>query len=629
MPRNFCGFVDLDDSTAPEIVATMTKRLNINDLYQSTHESLSKAHFGKLYSSHFPEPKSETFVRQLQNDYLITSFSHLIRLEDLGKKLDCDLSGISDQEIFLRCYLKWGKDMVFHLEGDWAFAIWNRAKEELFLARNPHGDGTLFFYHNSNKLYFSSLITGLVNVPGIPNEVDEEKLFMECLTVTGFKTKTVYKDIHFLKPGHFMTFSKGSLQSTQYWKPLETRQIRYTNDQEYFDAFHEEYDRAVRDRLKLTENWGFAISGGLDSAATAGVASRYFKERNETMEALCFVPNYKDTENPDPQIVAGDESPYAQATADLNGNMRLNLVTKEVPFWKYTEEYRDFFGTPPHVAGVLFTDALAEDAGRRRMPLVMIGQGGNQGLSFEGLPSHFNLKQYYTDLRHGLRQNLNTQELIRFFFKAMTSGTAKSLKSSKNERRKKLSKLIQRRTLLTDEFIAKVKGIDLLEEQFYTNEHKLLPGEFKLKKRLNPGTHCRHGLWNQIGVAYDVTFIDPTRDTKFLELVLSIPNHLFHRKNVEKFLFKESFKKMVPPKVVGYKKTGINLSDLTYRFQEDIGHLKSLIESKKQDPVFNEMINPEKLQRFCTELEGKSSISTSFTSELYSKSPSLFHSLLV
>ncbi|MFY0594470.1 asparagine synthase-related protein [Roseivirga sp.] len=630
MSRNFCGFVDFENQTKPEIVIQMAHKLNINGIYEPLYSRNHKAHMANLYSKSFSAPESTSFMEEISERFMLASFSQLIRLDDLGRKLDINLNlgAISDEEIILRSYLKWNKDIVHHLDGDWAFAIWDKFNQELFLARNPHGDGTLFYYADNNRVFFSSILTGLVNVTGIPNDLDKEKVFMETLTASGFESRTLYKNIHFLKPAHYLSVSRQGKQLNQYWNPLEKPKVNFKHDTEYFEAYFETFDRAVRDRLTGRKNFGFAISGGLDSAATIGIASKYLKKRNEIAHALCFVPTYKNVQEYDTLIKEGDEREFAQATADFNGNIHLDLVTKSEPFWSFMSKYTKDFGVPPHMTGVLFADILAESGHDKGMTHLMIGQGGNQSLTFEGTPSHSSLRQYQNDLSEGLKYNLNLQEFCVLLSKSIVASGKKVFDQASRTRQKRVRKIIDKMTLLSDEFIKSVNGYELFEEHLYGKKSRINEGEFKFRKKLKIGSHCRLGLWNQIGTRYDIVFIDPTRDKYLLELLTSFPNHIFNRKGEQKYLFKQAFKDKIPNKVINYQKKGINLSDLINRYQDDMDNLDALIKSKMNTPLYNELIDPKKLLNFQNALKSKRYDPETFVPELYQKGVSLFHALL-
>jgi len=560
--------------------------------------------------------------------YVIASFSLLICRDELIKKLGCnlDLSVTSDEELILRCYLKWGNEMVHQLHGDWAFAVWDNVKQSLFLARNQHADGTLFYYQAGSKFFFSSLLTGLVNIEGIPNKLDKEKFFIESLVISGYRSKTLYENIHFLRPGHQLTVSKNEVQLSQYWFPLEIPKVNFKHDQEYFEAFYETYNRAIQDRLSLSDQWGFALSGGLDSAATVGLASKYFKEKNEELRALCYVPSNNDFKKLNSKREYGDESEFAQVTADFNKNVNLEYVTKDDLFWEGMIDYKRDFGVPPNIHNVWFADAIAEGAKGRGMDMVMMAQGGNQGLSFKGVPSHVSLSQYQSDLRNGL--NLNTLEFIKYSLKSTYSSGKKRVKNSPKIKKKKILNTLNNLTFLSQEFINDVNGYDLLEAHYYGVDKCLTEGEFKFRRQLKPGSHCRLGLWNQIATRYDIAYVDPTRDVRLLELVSSFPNHIFYRKEEPKFLYKQSFKEVVSPKVMYNRRSGMSLSDIPHQLKNDLARFNTLIEDKQNDAVFQEMVDGKKIKALYKTIEEETSFSEVFIDELRKKSSSLFQALL-
>ncbi|MEL7145841.1 MAG: asparagine synthase-related protein [Bacteroidota bacterium] len=631
MSRNFCGIVNLNGDVNPSSIEQMAEKLNINNLYSIGLDISSQCRFASLTSSTVPRRKSCSWMPALRKRYQIVSFSMLVRLEDLEKKLGgtLDLTQLSEEDIILLCYAKWNKDLVKHLEGDWACAIWDFEKQELFLARNPHGDATIFYHQKGNTFYFSSLLTGLVGIDGINNVVDKEKLFMECFTASAFETRTFYKEIYFLKPAHFMVFSTKGIRSVQYWKPYELPKTILADDREYIEAYIECYGKAVNDRLKRSENWGFSMSGGLDSAATMAIVAKYFAKRNETAEVLTFVPTYPEQNAHQSDIRHGDESELVREIAALNGHINLHLVSKFDPFWGFMVRYTKELGGPPHMTGVLFADILAEAAREKQMSHVMIAQGGNQGLSFEGVASHTDIGQFYEDLKYGLSSRLSPVSIIGYFIKAIISSGKKSYRKFTAPNKKRIAELISDKTLLSEEFIRSVNGYDLMETHLFGSDDNLSEGERKFRKKIKIGKHCRLGLWNQLGTRYDVQFVDPTRDKRFLELIITFPNHIFNRKGVRKYLFREAFKGQVPENVLHFKKQGINLSELGVRYQRDMNHFESLLDAKRDDPLFNEVIDQTKLVHFCKAIKECSEFSSAEVSQIYDQGATLFQVLLI
>lgn len=324
----------------------------------------------------------------------------------------------------------------------------------------------------------------------------------------------------------------------------------------------------------------------------------------------------------------GDERYMAQETADFSGNINLSPITKKFPFWSFLIDYTQDVGTPPHMLSIIFSTIVAEAARAKNLTFVMNGQGGNQGLSFEGVSSHASLSQYRSDLRYCLGDRLSTTEFAKSLIKATYGSGRKRLKTWSGSDQKAVMKIANERTWLSHDFVKNVNGYDLLKEHYFGTD-KQIEGEFKLRKQLKPGKHCRLGLWNQIGTRHDIIFIDPTRDKRFLELLVSFPNHIFNRKGDSKFLFKQAFKGNVSPKVMDYKKQGRNLADLINRYQDDLKHMDSLLKLKENDELFNEMIDPKKLRTFYEAFEGEVGYSNAKIIELTYKSTSLLQALLL
>ena len=75
---------------------------------------------------------------------------------------------ITDGDLILHAYLRWGEDCVHHLIGDWAFAVWDPCKRKLFIARDHHGISGIYYYHNQRFFAFASCIKGLLALPDVP-----------------------------------------------------------------------------------------------------------------------------------------------------------------------------------------------------------------------------------------------------------------------------------------------------------------------------------------------------------------------------------------------------------------------------------------------------------------------------
>ncbi|HEX6002367.1 MAG TPA: hypothetical protein VFZ14_00040, partial [Burkholderiales bacterium] len=112
----------------------------------------------------------------------------------------------SDTEVLLRAYQHWREDVVEHLRGMFAFAVWDAAEERLFLARDRFGEKPLFLSQHGEDLFFASEIKALLRVPGIKPGVDLEAVwdYLAYRYVPG--PRTLFAGIRKLMPGTVATW---------------------------------------------------------------------------------------------------------------------------------------------------------------------------------------------------------------------------------------------------------------------------------------------------------------------------------------------------------------------------------------------------------------------------------------
>jgi len=183
----------------------------------------------------------------------------------------------SDTEVLLKSYIHFGKDVVNHLNGIFAFAIWNTKTNELFLARDHFGVKPLFYTIQNGAIIFASEIKALFQYPGIKKVLDKQGI-SELFGIGPAHTPgtTIFKEIYELKPAHFAVFNKDGLKTKRYWK-LETKPHT-----ENLEETSEHLESLLRDSItrQLVSDMPLCtfLSGGLDSSIITKFASDYCKE---------------------------------------------------------------------------------------------------------------------------------------------------------------------------------------------------------------------------------------------------------------------------------------------------------------------------------------------------------------
>lgn len=215
---------------------------------------------------------------------------------------------ITDSALILAAYEKWGEECPVKLIGDFAFAIWDRNKDQLFCARDPMGVKGFYYYHSSDTFVFASEIDPIVCLQEVPRKLNEVKVADFLVPSFEDKISTYYQHVVRLAPAHCLTVRAHSIQSWLYWNWDPVRELKLQSDQDYRDAFLELFTEAVRCRLRSVLPVGSTLSGGLDSSSIACIASRLLAVDGKRLHTFSAI--FPSIAQEDPRI---DERPYMEA----------------------------------------------------------------------------------------------------------------------------------------------------------------------------------------------------------------------------------------------------------------------------------------------------------------------------
>ena len=243
--------------------------------------------------SHGKQP----IVRMLEGvEYVIVYNGEIYNTEELLPELiraGYHFETTTDTEVILYAYIHYGIDFVSRLNGIFAFGIWDGGKEQLLLYRDPVGVKPLFYTVNNDTLVFASEIKALYEYPGIRPEIDRNSL-QEIFGVGPARTpgNGVFRGIHEVKPGHYMSYSRSGLNARQYWE-LESHEHR--------DSYEETVEKvaflvqdAIRRQMVSDVPICSFLSGGIDSSIVTAVASDYLTSQGAQLNTFSF--DFKDND---------------------------------------------------------------------------------------------------------------------------------------------------------------------------------------------------------------------------------------------------------------------------------------------------------------------------------------------
>ncbi len=184
----------------------------------------------------------------------------------------------SDTEVILHLFEEEGPDCVARMNGQFALAVWDAKRKELFLARDRVGIRPLYYTMLGKTLIFGSEIKSIFVDKRVRRQIDPiamDQIFTFWTTLT---PRTVFENVYELPPGHYMTVSNGTITFKEYWNiPLCPREEQLDlSPQEIRGRVQELLHDAIRLRLRADVPVGCYLSGGLDSSGvTASVVKNF------------------------------------------------------------------------------------------------------------------------------------------------------------------------------------------------------------------------------------------------------------------------------------------------------------------------------------------------------------------
>ncbi len=279
----------------------------------------------------------------------------------------------SDSEIALHLYEDLGTGCLHELRGEFAFALWDDANQTLFAARDRFGIKPLFFAVHDGVVHVASEVKALF-AAGVPARWNSQSIFGSL--PGAHPTETLFEGVSQVPPGHFLLATNGYVQLHRYWDfnyPEASAPVASRDDREHAERLHAALDEAVRLRLRANVPVGCYLSGGLDSCAVLGLASRHHRDPIRAF-TLTF------------DKVEYDEGPIAKEMAALCGADFTPIPIKQ------TDLADNFFDATAYAEALCFNahgvaKYLLSDAVRKAgYKVVLTGEGSDEILG--GYP-HF------------------------------------------------------------------------------------------------------------------------------------------------------------------------------------------------------------------------------------------------
>lgn len=172
----------------------------------------------------------------------------------------------TDSEVIIHGYEEWGTGVLNKVRGMFAFAIWDKKDDSLFLARDFFGIKPLYYTQNTtdNSFLFGSEIKAFLKQPAFKKELNKDALKPYLTFQYSVMDETFFKGVFKLKPGHYMIYKKGKIEQKRYWEPNFAEKDGSLTF--YVDKIKETLRESVAYHKISDVKVGSFLSGGIDSS---------------------------------------------------------------------------------------------------------------------------------------------------------------------------------------------------------------------------------------------------------------------------------------------------------------------------------------------------------------------------
>ncbi len=442
-----------------------------------------------------------------------------------------------DVEVIIPLYQEYGPSFINKLNGQFAFALYDKVNDQLLMARDHVGICPLYYTIVDGILVFGSEIKTIIEHPLVEREVDLTGLD-QIMTFPGLiAPRTMFKNIHTMEAGHRLLIKNGVVNNEEYWDVTypQEGEIDYQKDEDYYiEKLDQLLDRAIDIRLRSDVPVGFYLSGGLDSSLVAAKIA----ELSPGNRRHSFSINFTDQ--------AFDESKYQLMMADkvnsihhvgafdpdaIDQRLRKAVYHSEQPL-------KESYNTA--------SEYLSELTANEKIRVVLSGEGADEllagyvGYRFDEQRKHEEQAPgLETALENKVRDHLWGES--RFIYEKDYHGFSKDkLALYSNGLRDQYQSFFCLNHPLVDK--SKLKNRNTIHQRSYL--------DFKL--RLSDHLIADHG--DRMLMANSVEGRFPFLDKDVIDFIKTIPPHLKLKDNIEKYILKKVADKWLPQEILHREK---------------------------------------------------------------------------
>jgi len=451
---------------------------------------------------------------------------------------------ITDVELLLAAYVRWGEACVERLLGDFAFAIWDGGRRRLFAARDHIGARPLYYWQGGGSLVFASEIGGVLACPGVPAELDEIEVARLLLSPGYYADAeyTFYRQVRKLPFGHGLSFDSHGLRRWRHWRPEEIEERQGSTLEDCAGQLRDLVAEAVRVRLRSLRPIGAHLSGGMDSSSVAVLAARDLRRAGAPpLRVFSHSPPPRAGDQPASEHRRIDricrQEGFHVSYIDPGGDLETGLDDVDVTLRPVITMDRE-----------IFVQRQASAAG---VGLMLSGWGGDEGASFNGrgvAPGYLRRREWrdlaaHLELHALWREPRRTRQIWRRLRNEVLGPLLAEAGWSRWQ-----TDASRERSYVSPALL------DRLRPHLRPPSPPLRESQGKRAYQLallrNGHLTARMESWAAFGADHGLTYAYPLADRRVLEFSLTVPGRFMLQGGIRRFLYRTAMEPVLPAGMV-------------------------------------------------------------------------------
>lgn len=461
----------------------------------------------------------------------------------------------TDTEVILALYQFEGVGCLDKLFGMFAIALWDKHKQELFLARDRLGKKPLYYYHDEKRFIFASEIKSILEIETVPKQIRHDAIYDFFVYQYVPESKSIFKNIDKLKPGHYLTINKDGVDVKQYWD-VTFKDLCTSSEDEIADGLLDVIDTCTKQRMISDVPLGAFLSGGVDSSGVVALMASNSQEPVVTCSIGFDSKKY-------------DEIQYAKQVAEQYHTTHHELTVKE-NILDHLEYIAGFFDEPFADQSLVPTYFVSQLA-KTKVTVALAGDGGDE--NFAGY-SKYNVDQVENNLRNKV-PGLIRRNVFPPFVKPLQHSNVRVLKRAGTllgaMSKSPAEGFYLTNTFMTDTMWNRLANDDLKREvdgyhpsiqsmDFYnaadTDDHLSRVLYTDIKTYLVGDILVKV---DRMSMANSLEVRAPLLDHRVVEYAASIPSALKLYQGEKKHILKKAFRNLLPDDILYRKKMGFSV----------------------------------------------------------------------